>query len=245
MHAGYYQFTRLIITRTKNNGQPTDTMKLIRYVLLTALFTMMYSSSAPAVGGIQTLAILPFENNSITEPEKYAPLSNGLAAMLITDLKKNDSVLAVIERNKIKAILKEIALGQTGGVDQSTAIEAGKILGAQSIGFGSFTIMGEMIRIDMRIIKVESSELVMAESITGETKDFMVLETGLAAKIAHSLKTELQEKPGKPKSSIDAALYFSEGIVALDKGNKQEAEMLFSKAIELDPHYDTQVREIK
>jgi TolB-like protein len=211
--------------------------------MMSVLFVMLLPLQAPAAEGIQTLAILPFDNNSITDPEKYAPLSNGLAAMLITDLNKNDSVLTVIERNKIKSILKEIALGQLGGVDQSTAIEAGKILGAQSIGFGSFTIMGDMIRIDLRIIKVESSELVMAESVSGETKKFMALETDLAAKIADALKTKLK-LPGKSKSSIDAALYFSKGIDAMDKGNKKEARKLFNKAIELDPTYKSQVQAI-
>ena len=213
--------------------------------MMTALFVMLFPLLAPAAEGIQTLAILPFDNNSITEPEKYAPLSNGLAAMLITDLNKNDSVLTVIERNKIKSILKEIALGQLGGVDQSTAIEAGKILGAQSIGFGSFTIMGDMIRMDVRIIKVESSELVTAESVSGETKNFMALETELATKIADALKTSLKKLPGKSRSSIDAALYFSKGIDAMDKGDKKKAQKLFNKAIELDPTYKIQVQAIK
>lgn len=212
--------------------------------MMTALFFMLLPLRAPAVDGIQTLAILPFDNNSITEPEKYAPLSNGLAAMLITDLNKNESVLTVIERNKIKSILKEIALGQLGGVDQSTAIEAGKILGAQSIGFGSFTVMGDIIRIDVRIIKVESSELVMAESVSGEIKNFMALETDLAIKIANALKTSLKKLPGKSKSSIDAALYFSKGIDAMDKGNKKVAQKLFNKAIKLDPTYKLQVQAI-
>lgn len=219
-------------------------MIMIRSLLITTLFVLLLPSLVPAVGGIHTLAILPFDNNSITEAEKYAPLSNGLAAMLITDLSKNDSVLAVIERNKIKSILKEIALGQSGGVDQSTAIEAGKILGAQAIGFGSFTVMGDMIRIDMRIIKVESSELVMADSVSGATKNFMTLEMNLAAKIAHSLKTGLKELSGESKSSIDAALYFSKGIAAMDKDNKNEAQKYFAKAIKLDLKYKIQVQAI-
>ena len=56
-----------------------------------------------------------------------------------------------------------------GGVDQSTAIEAGKIPGAQSIGFGSFAILDDMIRMGVRIIRVERRKLVMAESISGES----------------------------------------------------------------------------
>jgi len=72
----------------------------------------------------------------------------------------------------------------------------------------------------------------------------MALETDLAAKIADALKTSLKELPGKSKSSIDAALYFSKGIDAMDKGNKKEAQKLFNKAIELDPTYKIQVQAI-
>ena len=107
-----------------------------------------------------------------------------------------------------------------------------------------FTIMGDMIRMDVRIIKVESSELIMAESVSGETKNFMALETDLAVKIADALKARLKEMPKKSKSSIDAALYFSKGIDAMDKGNKKEAQKFFNKAIELDPTYKIQVQAI-
>lgn len=220
-------------------------MKFLRLFVQVTLFVVLLPGLAPAVGAIKTLAILPFENNSITDPEKYSPLSNGLAAMLITDLNKNRSVLQVIERNKIKALLKEIALGQTGAIDESAAIKAGKILGAQSIGFGAFTIMGEMIRIDMRIIKVESSELVMAESITGETGNFMSLEMELAAKIAEALKAELKNPQEQSQSSISAALYFAQGLDALDMGQKEKAENLFGKAIQLDPKYSIQVQQVR
>lgn len=219
-------------------------MKFLRLLIIPVMIWMLFPAGAMAVGEVRTLAILPFENNSITDPEKYAPLSDGLAAMLITDLNKNDSILKVIERNKIKSILKEIALGQAGGVDQSTAIEAGKILGAQSIGFGSFTVMGDMMRIDIRIVKVETSELIMAEAVNGDIKNFLALEMGLAAKIAKALKTVLEVAPQSPKSSIEAALFFSKGIDALDQGNAKEAQTMFNQAITLDPKYKIQVQAI-
>ncbi|MDP2644973.1 MAG: hypothetical protein Q8P24_08535, partial [Desulfobacterales bacterium] len=46
-----------------------------------------------------TLAVLPFENNSITDPARYEPLGRGLAAMLITDLKNAGTSLRLIERS--------------------------------------------------------------------------------------------------------------------------------------------------
>lgn len=193
----------------------------------------------------KTLAIFPFENNSVTDPERFAPLSKGLSAMLISDLNKSGTALKLIERDKIQSLLKEIALSQTGSVDSSTAVRAGKILGAQTIAFGSFIVLGKSVRIDTRIIKVETSELVMAESIFGNVDNFMGLERELATKIAASLKVALQMKPGVGKSDINAALYFSRGLEALDRNNRTQARELFKKSIELDPAYKQQVDNVQ
>ncbi|MDO9528811.1 MAG: CsgG/HfaB family protein [Syntrophales bacterium] len=193
----------------------------------------------------KTLAILPFENNSVTDPERYAPLSKGLSAMLITDLDKSKSGLKLIERDKIRDLLKEIALSQSGSVDESTAVRAGNMLGAQAIAFGSFIVLGKKVRIDARIIRVETSELIMAESIEGNSDDFMNLERELAKKIADSLKVAFQPASATSESDIDAALYFSRGLDALDRGDKEEAKRLFKKSMELDPAYKTQVDNVR
>jgi TolB-like protein len=175
-----------------------------------------------------TLAIFPFENNSVTEPAKYEPLKKGLSAMLITDLIQKQSSLKIIERDKIESILKEISLSQSGSVDEATAIQAGRLLGAQSIAFGSFIVMGSNVRIDSRIINVETSELIMAESIMGSSSDFMNLERGLAEKIADSLDVSLKAEK-TTESSIEAAVYFSKGIEAHDRGDRVEAKKMFEE----------------
>jgi len=193
----------------------------------------------------KTMAVLPFENNSVTDPDRYAPLSKGLSAMLITDLKNSSTSLQLIERDKIQALLKEIALGQSGSVDQSTAVRAGKILGAQSIVFGSFMVLGNQVRMDARIIKVETSEVVMAESIVGDSGGIMNLAMELAGKIARSMKVAFKPPQVKSEGDINAALYFSKGLDALDRGDKKEARRLFSKCIELDPAYKAQVDNVK
>ncbi len=193
----------------------------------------------------KTLAILPFENNSVTDADRFAPLSKGLPAMIITDLNKNGSGLKLVEREKIQALLKEIAFGQTGAVDETQAVKVGKILGAQAIALGSFMVLGKKIRMDVRLIKVETSELVLAEAITGESEDFMRLEQNLAAKIADSMKAVLPPRKDLSGSGIEAALYFSQGLNALDQGDKARAGELFAKCVELDPIYKTQVENIK
>jgi TolB-like protein len=193
----------------------------------------------------KTLAILPFENNSVTDPETFAPLSKGLSAMLITDLNKSGSTLQLIERSKIESLLKEVALSQTGSIEKSTAVKVGKILGAQSIAFGSFMVIGVSLRIDVRIINVETSELIISESISGSSNDFMELEGKLAQKIADSLRVVFIPPIDKWENNLNAALSFSKGLEALDQGNKAEATALFQRSIDLDPAFQTQVENVE
>ena len=194
----------------------------------------------------RTLAILPFENNSVTQPEHFEPLSRGLSAMLITDLQKSGTSIRIIERERIQALLKEVALSQSGSVDKETAVRVGKILGAQSIAFGSFMVLMDQVRIDVRIVMVETSEMLMAESIVGSSDGFISSQQNLARRIGRSLRITLQPPQVVGKGSdISAALYFSQGLDALDRGDKEEARQLFAKAVAIDPAYATQVAHVK
>ncbi len=222
-------------------------MDLKRPTLLTVAMLMMlfYSNAVFAGQDLNTLAILPFENNSVTEPEKYDALSKGLAAMLITDLASSGGTLQIIERERIEALLKEIALGQSGTIDQSTAIEVGKLLGARAIAFGSFMVLGSQVRIDMRIVKVETGETILGDSVSGDSDDFMELEGELAMKISKSLQVAYTARAIDSKSGIDAALLFSQGLDALDRGDKATAGKLFRECVEIDATYQAQVDNVK
>ncbi|WP_457572536.1 CsgG/HfaB family protein [Desulfovulcanus sp.] len=202
------------------------------------LFFSFYQNSLLA-SQIKTLAIFPFENNAITSPKQYAPLSKGLSAMLITDLKAlKASGLQLIEREKIDSILKEMSLGQAGMIDQNTAIKAGKILGAQSVAFGSFMVFGTQVRIDLRVINVETSEIIMAENVMGDESNFFNLEKQLAQKIVKALNLKLKQTTlTASQGNLKAAMLLSQAINALDRGHDDDANKLFKKVIEIAPNY--------
>jgi hypothetical protein len=167
--------------------------------------------------------------------------------MLITDLTQSGTTLKIIERGKLQALLQEIALGQSGAVDQATAataIRAGRIMGAQSIEFGSFMVLGPTVRIDTRIINVETSASIMAASIIGGSSEFMQLEQKLVAKIAGALNVAVAPPDPGTGSDISAALYFSRGVEALDTGRRNDAIKLFNKCIKLDPSYQMKVNDL-
>lgn len=215
------------------------------YVLLIVLAAIFAAAAPGAAEDPRTLAILPFENNSITDADQFAPLCEGLPIMLMTELSNTASdSFQLIERSRINALLEEISLGQSGAIDPATAVKVGKLLGAQSIGFGAFMVMGKMMRIDMRIIGVETGAVIMASSISGRTDDFLTLQRELAAKIAHSLEVRLAGPEPGAKSDIEAAILFARGVEAREAGDDKAAAVFFTKAVKIDPAYKEKVARI-
>ena len=92
---------------------------------------------AAAQEDIKTIAFLYFENNSLVDREELEPLSKGLADMFITEFSKLNN-LKVVERARLEKLLQEMAIGQSGILEESSAQQVGKMLGAQYLVFGSF-----------------------------------------------------------------------------------------------------------
>jgi TolB-like protein len=191
----------------------------------------------------ETLAILPFENNSLTDAERYGPLAKGFAAMLTTDMGQKVPALKMVERTRIDALLRELQLGMSGVVDEVTAVRAGRILGAQYIAFGSFMVLEGKVRIDIRIIRVETSEVTAADSVTGQSGEVLALISRLARNIAASFRGSISAASTSPagKGKLDAALYFSRGLEALDRGLTGESKTWFDKCLKSDPLYRSQI----
>jgi len=219
-------------------------LKALLSLILFSLF--LCSSYSQALAASETIAILPFANNSFTDHAKYEPLGPGLSAMLMTDLVQYAPDLKVIERQKLAAVLKEVALGQTGVVDMATGVEAGRILGAANIAVGSFTVLGSQVRLDARIVRVETSEVLGAESIMGTSDSLLFLEQQLAQKIATSFKADWKGSAKVSKAgSLDAGLLYSQGVAAWDAGSREDAERLFKECIAQDSNYVKQIKALR
>src|SRR6185437_1853125 len=89
-----------------------------------------------------TVAVMFFTDGAIgKEHETLAPLSGGIADMLITDLSVNEKI-RVVERDNLKKLMDEQNLSAGGRVDQETAVKVGKLLGVHHMIFGGFVTDG-------------------------------------------------------------------------------------------------------
>ncbi len=189
-----------------------------------------------------SVGVMPFTNGSIAEKESMEPLRKGLAQMMTTELSKIEA-LKIIERTDLETVIKELGLSMSGMVDESSLQEAGKLLGADLLMLGTFNnSFGGKIRIDARLVKVETGENLKAEEVTGKTKHLFKLVSKLSFKIADELDISLsgKEKKNLKKSEnedFNALMYFSKGLEAEDEGNYEKARDMYKKALKENKDY--------
>lgn len=112
------------------------------------------------------VGIIEFQN--LNEEAKKDNLGKVVSEMLTTAF-VNSEAFKIIEREQLQKILKEFKLSQSGIIDTSDAKKIGKIAGATAIVTGSVVKMGDYIRLDARIIDVESGIILIAEKNEGPT----------------------------------------------------------------------------
>lgn len=211
------------------------------------LWLALFAASGLAQDSAQrTIAILDFNNNSIMDRERLDPLKKGLADILITEISKIEA-FRVVERDKLRDVVMELEFGQSELVDPSTAQKMGKLLGAQDLLFGAFVYSsGDNIRVDVRIVEVETGRTIKAVEVRGELDEIFDLVEDLSRAITEFFKVELtsadrkrQQERSTPED-FDVTLAYSKSIDFEDlarqsemQGKKDEAKAMYGKALEL------------
>ena len=113
------------------------------------------------------IGIIEFQ--SLNEEAKKDNLGKIVSEMLTTSFVNSES-FKIIEREQLKKVIKEFQLSQSGIIDTSYAKQIGKITGADAIVTGSVIKIGNDLRLDARIIDVESGIILTAEKSEGEVE---------------------------------------------------------------------------
>ena len=190
--------------------------------------------------GLHTLAVMDFRNYALDEKERWDPMQWGFASLMIEQL-GGAVELKIVERENLQYVLNELDLqGEPGRVDDATAVRMGKLMGAHAMVLGSIFIMGKDMRLGARVVKIETGEILMGESVEGKVKDVFELLEKLSLKVARSLNSTLTETEIGARTdtrSIDAMQAYSQGLKLADDGNYREAHAKFLEALDRDPSY--------
>jgi TolB-like protein len=102
------------------------------------------------------IAVLDFANTS-GEKTRF---DGYIADTIVSELSKYS--LTLLERKRLKMLLKEHALSQSGVVNSKKALEMGMLLPLDAIVSGSYTVIGHSVIVNGRFIHVGSGEILYA-----------------------------------------------------------------------------------
>ncbi len=190
-----------------------------------------------AAQDVPTVAVLDFTGLMLGSAGNSAPLGKAVSSMLITELLGNPG-LQVIERYQLQDILMEQKLALSGRVDESTAVEIGKMVGAQYMIYGQVTSIAEQLRMDMRVVDVETSEVLAAQKMTDKTSELLAVVVSMAESFMEELDLE-PPSSGRDQEPIPvgATIEFSRAVDFEDKGDVDKALEHYRKALELHPSH--------
>jgi TolB-like protein len=110
----------------------------------------------------QRFAVVPFEN--VGDEAQQKSLGLVVSDLVVTDLAR-DHRLPMIERTQLGAVMNELALQQSGAVDDAKALQVGKLAGARALVVGRVSDGGDVFVVSARAVDAETGAVIVAEDV--------------------------------------------------------------------------------
>jgi TolB-like protein len=190
-----------------------------------------------------TVAIMYFDNGALTNRMDYAPLSKGIADMMVVSLRANCGI-RVVEREQLQRLLAEQNLAPDR-IDAATRVRIGKLLGAQHMIMGAFVVdPRDQMVITASAVDVETSEHEADVDQRDAAKNLLDIVPALAKKLNDAMKLPAMQTPVfegvRPPQRSDELLglrLYSRALEEQDRGNKSRAIDLYRAALDKFPAY--------
>ena len=195
----------------------------------------------PAAEGArrQTIAVFPFANDGVTGHERLEFLRDWLPDTIASTL-ETAGELRVVERREILHILEEQKLGSSALASKEGRVELGKIAGAQTMIFGDFAAIGDLLQISARVVDAESGVVLKSATARGAVGAARTLGEDLSQRLAHDLGltvTRAARAAGVAgdRALAEAELYYR-GLDHERRGESDAAIESYRQALEIDPN---------
>lgn len=205
------------------------------------------STTAATQQNLPTLAVLDLADGGSLGPDaqNLSQLGKGLGSMITTEMMRNPRVI-MVERDEVQRLIGEQKLALSGMIDPGTATQVGKLLGARYMVFGSYTDAFSNLRIDVRVVEVETGRLRRSYEVTDKREHLFRSVSRLTNQLFKDLDLEPASPiPAAPVIPARAALLFSQGLGFEDQGDNQKAREMYAKALEIFPQYEDAEKRLK
>jgi TolB-like protein/Tfp pilus assembly protein PilF len=206
------------------------------FMIAAVIFFVAWTNSVPEVaaptGTFNTIAVLPFVNESSDPENRY--FSDGLSEEIMDRLSRSKR-LRVVSRTSAFSI-------ERTNLD---ARKIGRLLGADALVEGSVRRDADRVRINVRLVDASNGYQLWSESYDRRLHDLFAVQTGIAQSIENTLTSRLLD-PGnivaKSPDPIDPVAYdhYLQGRFYWHRRNEEglrAAIAHFDTAIQLAPDY--------
>ena len=202
-----------------------------------AAFLWVAALAALAPGGAalaqdddeRVVAVMRYDNN--TGDDQYEHLGRAFASMMISDLSVIERI-RLVERERLEDLIGELELQQSGFVDPESAQTVGLMIGAEYVVVGAFVTVDPEMRLDTRVSKVETAEIVTTAEVTGQQESLFDLQQRLADELIEGIELVLTEEEraqlreqqeANRIDDMETMVRFSEALCLVDYGAYLEA----------------------
>jgi tetratricopeptide (TPR) repeat protein len=138
--------------------------------------------------------------------------------------------------------MEEQDLGASGRVDQNTAARLGRLVGARYMILGGFVDFYGDLRIDARVVNVETGEIVKTERVRDRREKLYDSVVELAQRLAQGLDLpplprQAMEERRNREVPAEAVRLYVKGLLYQDRGDRERAAELFQQAVAQYPEY--------
>ncbi len=181
---------------------------------------------------VNTIAVFPFQDNSISHSAHTTGLAQTLTDGLSEALAGSEDI-TLIDRASIEKILNELSLSSQGMTEAEGRLQVGKLLGAHYLILGEYAEIAGTLRLDARIVEVQSGTVRASASREGAVRERKALETAFSKEMA----ALLFKKTGRPehREPVTSADFFSRGLALEREKQTDQALDHYQKALVLDP----------
>jgi TolB-like protein len=190
----------------------------------------------PALGQQATaVAVVDLSSFMMGPGGASVSLGKAIGAMLTTELESRDGV-QVIPRAMLTRTLRDRNLHPSGRIEESDAIAIGRLLGVQYVLHGQATSIVDNLRLDVRVVDVETGRVVTVMKRSDRTTELPAVVIGIADDFsaavglpAHAGDREVVSIP------VAATIAFSRGLDFEDMGDPMGAARQYRLALEAHP----------
>lgn len=144
-------------------------MALCMASALLMLLTLSSCATAPVSGELRR-GLAVWEVEDVSPGGARTEVGELLAAQIAETLKRK-GIYTVVERARMVRVLEELRIGSSGLADEQTRLRVGKLVGARYMMFGGYLVIGGKMRLDLRLVEVETGKVLKTVSKTTDSSD--------------------------------------------------------------------------